>query len=51
MIDPHVHCRDWAQSHKETISHALSVAERIGLSGIIDGTKEFTTIQFNYRHF
>ena len=36
MIDPHVHCRDWKQSHKETISHALSVAERIGLSGIFD---------------
>lgn len=36
MIDPHVHCRDWAQSHKETIAHALSVAERIGLSGIFD---------------
>jgi len=36
MIDPHVHCRDWAQSHKETIAHVLSVAERIGLSGIFD---------------
>lgn len=36
MIDPHVHCRDWKQSHKETIAHALSVAERIGLSGIFD---------------
>jgi len=36
MIDPHVHCRDWTQSHKETIAHALSVAERIGLSGIFD---------------
>ncbi len=36
MIDPHVHCRDWTQSHKETIEHALSVAERIGLSGIFD---------------
>jgi len=36
MIDPHVHCRDWTQSHKETIAHALSVAERTGLSGIFD---------------
>lgn len=36
MIDPHAHCRDWAQNHKETIEHALSVAERIGLSGIFD---------------
>jgi len=36
MIDPHAHCRDWNQSHKETIKHALSVAERIGLSGIFD---------------
>ena len=36
MIDPHIHCRDWAQSYKETIAHALSVAERTGLSGIFD---------------
>jgi dihydroorotase len=37
MIDPHVHCRDWEQSYKkETIAHALSIAERIGLSGIFD---------------
>jgi len=36
MIDPHVHCRDWEQSYKETIEHALSVAERAGLSGIFD---------------
>ncbi|MCG2720022.1 MAG: dihydroorotase [Nanoarchaeota archaeon] len=36
MIDPHVHCRDWNQRHKETIEHALSVADRIGLSGIFD---------------
>ncbi len=36
MIDPHVHCRDWNQSHKETIEHALYVAEQIGLSGIFD---------------
>lgn len=36
MIDPHVHCRDWGQDYKETISHALHVAERAGLSGIFD---------------
>lgn len=36
MIDPHVHCRDWGQSYKETIEHALVVAEKIGLSGIFD---------------
>jgi dihydroorotase len=36
MIDSHVHCRDWKQSHKETIAHALTVAERVGLSGIFD---------------
>lgn len=36
MIDPHVHCRDWNQSHKETLEHALSVAERAGISGIFD---------------
>ncbi len=36
MIDPHVHCRDWNQSHKETIKHALGVAEMAGLSAIFD---------------
>jgi dihydroorotase len=36
MIDPHVHCRDWDQSHKETIRHALAIAEKTGLSGIFD---------------
>jgi dihydroorotase len=36
MIDPHVHCRDWKQAHKETISHTLTIAEKIGLSGIFD---------------
>lgn len=35
-IDPHVHCRDWKQSNKETIKHALSVAERAGLTAIFD---------------
>lgn len=36
MIDPHVHCRDWDQKYKETIAHALGVAERAGISGIFD---------------
>jgi dihydroorotase len=49
MIDPHVHCRDWAQSHKETIAHALSVAERTGLSGIFDMPNTFPPI--NSREF
>ena len=35
-IDSHVHCRDWFQSDKETIVHALRVAERNGLDGIFD---------------
>lgn len=36
MIDPHVHCRDWKQYRKETIVHALNVADRAGISGIFD---------------
>jgi len=36
FIDPHVHCRDGKQSHKETIAHALSVAERAGMTAIFD---------------
>ncbi len=36
MIDPHVHCRDWEESHKETVAHALHVAERAGVSAIFD---------------
>lgn len=35
-IDPHVHCRDWKQAHKETIAHALKVAESVGVSAIFD---------------
>lgn len=35
-IDPHVHCRDGKQAYKETIAHALSVAERAGLTAIFD---------------
>ncbi len=36
MIDPHVHLRDGELQHKETIRHGLSVAERIGISGVFD---------------
>lgn len=35
-IDDHVHCRDEEQSDKETIMHALEVAEHSGLSAIFD---------------
>lgn len=35
-IDCHVHCRDFNQKHKETIVHALEVAEKVGLSAIFD---------------
>ena len=34
FIDIHVHCRDGNQSYKETIEHALSVADRTGFSAI-----------------
>lgn len=36
MIDTHVHCRDEEQSYKETIAHALSVADRAGYTLIMD---------------
>lgn len=36
MIDPHVHCRDGNQSYKETVEHALDVAEKAGLTAIFD---------------
>ena len=36
MIDPHVHLRDWNQSHKETLLHGLSVACRAGLDGVFE---------------
>lgn len=35
-IDCHTHCRDEKASYKETIEHALRVAEDSGLSGIFD---------------
>jgi len=36
MIDCHVHCRDEEQAEKETIGHALRVAEDSGLDAIFD---------------
>ena len=36
FIDCHVHCRDFEQSHKETIAHALKVAKDSGMSAIFD---------------
>jgi len=36
MIDCHVHCRDWDEDYKETIAHALAVAENSKISGIFD---------------
>ncbi len=36
FIDPHVHCRDGKESYKETIAHALSVAELAGFTAIFD---------------
>ncbi|MBU2052672.1 MAG: dihydroorotase [Nanoarchaeota archaeon] len=35
-IDPHVHCRDEEQKEKETITHALEVAERAGVDAVFD---------------
>jgi dihydroorotase len=36
FIDPHVHCRDWRQSHKETISSACEAAAHGGVTQIHD---------------
>ena len=36
MIDPHVHARDWNQSPKETLAHALAVAQKIGLDAFFE---------------
>ena len=36
ILDPHVHLRDGQESRKETIRHALFVAERAGLTLVID---------------
>ncbi len=35
-IDPHVHCRDGAQSHKETIAHALKLCDAQCVDVIFD---------------
>ncbi len=35
-IDSHVHCRDGKQAYKETIKHALEVAEKAGVDAIFD---------------
>ena len=37
FIDPHVHCRGGKnQAHKDTVAHALKVAERAGATAIFD---------------
>lgn len=36
FIDPHVHCRDWLEYYKETVPHALKVAESQGIGAIFD---------------
>jgi len=36
FIDCHVHCRDFKQNHKETVAHALKVAEDSGVNAIFD---------------
>lgn len=36
MIDPHVHLRDFEESHKETVSHGLAVAYRAGLDAVFE---------------
>jgi len=35
-IDPHVHCRDGAQSYKETIRHVFEIAKSQGVENIFD---------------
>jgi dihydroorotase len=35
-IDPHVHCRDWNQSYKATISQVFGLAKDRGIGVIID---------------
>jgi dihydroorotase len=35
-IDPHVHCRDWDQSYKATISQVFGLAKDRGIDVIID---------------
>ena len=35
-IDPHVHCRDWNQSHKATIKDVVSLAKENGVDIVFD---------------
>lgn len=35
-IDPHVHCRDGRQSHKETVEHVFEIAQEQGIDIIFD---------------
>jgi dihydroorotase len=35
-IDPHVHCRDWSQSYKATISGVMQIARSQGVVAICD---------------
>jgi dihydroorotase len=36
MIDPHVHLRDWKQSHKETLAHGMRAAALAGIDRVFD---------------
>lgn len=36
FIDPHVHLRDFKESHKETIAHGLMVARDAGVDAVFD---------------
>ncbi len=36
FIDPHVHLRDFNQSHKETVKHGLEVARDSGVDAVFD---------------
>lgn len=36
FIDPHVHLRDFNESHKETIAHGLAVARDAGVDAVFD---------------
>ena len=36
MIDPHVHLRDWGESHKMTLEHGLILAQMAGFSQVFE---------------
>ncbi len=36
IVDPHVHLRDWSQSHKETLFYGLRNAWLLGISGLFE---------------